>query len=220
MVLIHPPREERDAAYDSRDLDYSHAYSLIVRKARAAAFGGYGNGGGGSSSLFFDTGASSSSSFSSASAAVLLLVSPDPDALCAARALARLLHEDDVPYRIVPVDGYTKLQNIIEDDVVGNDEVSLGRRVFRKGTLKLTRSSLCATCSCTLSSSSISVPYSRSRPTSSPRNADAITKMQIRKTRTTRRKSRPVSRSLQNAQYTCLTATGPGTWTIFSRRQR
>ncbi len=136
MVLIHPPRSATDdphSLYDSRDLDYSHAYYLIRAKARAstgghagippgffrhhgqAPAGGAGPGPGSGSGLALTS--------ASASAAVLLLVNPDADGVCAARLLARLLHEDDIPYRIVPVDGYATLQSVVEEDVVGNEEL-------------------------------------------------------------------------------------------------
>ncbi|KDN36459.1 CDC45-domain-containing protein, partial [Tilletiaria anomala UBC 951] len=103
MVLIHPPREASDPYYDARAPDYALAYLDILKKSRCASF--------------------SISSTASANAAVLLLVSPDPDALCAARVLVRLLTDDDIPHRLVPVDGYATLQRIIETDVVGNDEL-------------------------------------------------------------------------------------------------
>lgn len=108
MVVIHPPRESHDQYYDPRATDYSQAYNEILKKARCASF--------------------SRSASSSTNAAVCVLVSPDPDALCAARLLTRLLTEDDIPHRIVPVDGYTALQNIIDEDVVGNEEVGATTR--------------------------------------------------------------------------------------------
>jgi len=103
MVVIHRPRPASDPFYSSRTSDYSQAYLSILRASRSRSIG---------------------STSSSASAAVLILVAPDVDALCAARLFAKLLREDDVPYRVVPVDGYRTLNAIITDDVQGNQEVS------------------------------------------------------------------------------------------------
>lgn len=110
MVLIHRPRPPSDPFYSSRSSDYSQAYLSILRASRSKSIG---------------------STSSSASAAVLILVAPDVDALCAARLFAKLLREDDVPYRVVPVDGYRTLNKIIVDDVVGNPEVSIFQRLDR-----------------------------------------------------------------------------------------
>lgn len=48
----------------------------------------------------------------SRTASVVLLVSPDVDALCAARMLSSLFKHDDVPYRIIPVSGYPALEDV------------------------------------------------------------------------------------------------------------
>lgn len=55
-------------------------------------------------------------------ASVVLLVSPEVDALCAARMLASLFKQDDVPYRIIPVSGYPGLEEV-RDELVQRDEV-------------------------------------------------------------------------------------------------
>lgn len=111
MVIVTRPRDHQDAFYRHASIDYSHAYTRILRAAR----GGEGAGG------------------SAGSAPILLLVATDVDAVCATRALAALLSDDDIAYRVCPVDGYATLQRIIEDDVVGNTEVR--RRERRKGQL-------------------------------------------------------------------------------------
>lgn len=104
MVLIHRPRDPSDPHYSHQNLDYSHAYAAIQKAARSRAFGSAGGGGGG---------------------AVLILVSPDVDALCAARIFTALLRDDEVPHRVIPVEGYRCLHRIMEEDVVGNEEVSI-----------------------------------------------------------------------------------------------
>lgn len=101
MVIITRPREHDDTFYKPSSLDYSQAYFHILRAARG--------------------GAHSSSSLTPAP--VLLLVANDVDALCAARSLAAMLKEDDIAYRICPVDGYAALDKSIREDVVGNEEL-------------------------------------------------------------------------------------------------
>lgn len=49
---------------------------------------------------------------STSAASVVLLVAPDVDALCAARMLSMLFRQDDVSYRIIPVSGFTGLQEV------------------------------------------------------------------------------------------------------------
>lgn len=48
-------------------------------------------------------------------ASVVLLVSPDVDALCAARMLSSLFKQDDVPYRVIPVSGYPGLEEVRDE---------------------------------------------------------------------------------------------------------
>jgi cell division control protein 45 len=57
-----------------------------------------------------------------AASSVVMLVSPDVDALCAARMLSELFRQDDVMYRAVPVNGFSELFRI-RDELVGNNEV-------------------------------------------------------------------------------------------------
>jgi hypothetical protein len=105
MGIITRPRDISDPFYRSTSHDYTHAYDTIVRAARSGH-------------------RASSSSHSSSSAPVLLLVSTDIDAICAAKTLVSLLSDDDVPYKLCPVDGYSTLAKIVEDDVETNHEVS------------------------------------------------------------------------------------------------
>lgn len=62
-----------------------------------------------------------SSPLTSASS-VLILVSPDADAVCAARMLSDLFNQDDVIHRIRPVSGFEELERI-RDDLLNNTEV-------------------------------------------------------------------------------------------------
>lgn len=102
MVLIHLPASSSSSKpLPSTAKDYSHAYYHILKCARRH-----------------------SAVSSAAAGAVLILVATDVDALCAARALARLLSEDEIMYRIAPVDGFRTLQRIVQEDVVGNEDVS------------------------------------------------------------------------------------------------
>lgn len=105
MGLITRPRDVEDPFYRSTSKDYSHAYDTIVRAARSGHRAG-------------------SSSFAYSSAPILLLVSTDIDAICAARILISLLNNDDVPYKLCPVDGYSTLTRIVEEEVETNSEVS------------------------------------------------------------------------------------------------
>lgn len=99
MVLVHIPGP---SSLPSGAKDYSHAYYHILKSARRhSAIGS-----------------------SAAAGAVLILVATDTDALCAARAFARLLTEDEIMYRIAPVDGYGTLHRVLDEDVAGNEDVS------------------------------------------------------------------------------------------------
>jgi hypothetical protein len=108
MVIVTRPRDVTDPFYRSNSTDYTQAYHSILRAARS----GYSHA------------SSSTSSTSSHAAPVLLLVSTDIDAICAARALVSLLTDDEVPYKLCPVDGYSTLSRIVEDDVETNETVS------------------------------------------------------------------------------------------------
>lgn len=61
---------------------------------------------------------------SASAASVVLLVSPELDALCAARMFSSLFKQDDVPYRIIPVSGYAGLEEI-RDELKQHAEVCL-----------------------------------------------------------------------------------------------
>ncbi|CBQ69633.1 probable TSD2 protein, required for DNA replication [Sporisorium reilianum SRZ2] len=67
--------------------DYASAYARIRSAARAAGPG---------------------------VSSVLVLSSPDVDAVCATRILTSLLLQDDIPHRIVPVEGYRSLLSTLE----------------------------------------------------------------------------------------------------------
>ncbi|CAD6886816.1 unnamed protein product [Tilletia laevis] len=102
MVLYYRPRDSSDPYYSGRTKDYTHAYNAIYRSARSRP--GPSSRGGGTS-------------------AVLLLVAPDVDAICAARVLIQLLKDDDIPYHVIPVNGYATLHRIVEEHIVDNDNL-------------------------------------------------------------------------------------------------
>lgn len=55
---------------------------------------------------------------------VIILVAPDVDALCAARMLADLLHQDDVMHRLIPVSGIADLEKK-RDELLSYNEVGV-----------------------------------------------------------------------------------------------
>ncbi|KAN0061497.1 DNA replication initiation factor cdc45 [Thecaphora frezii] len=123
MVIVSCPTTHSPTAAPSfRRRDYTHAYHLIRTSARASAYPSSSSVSS-SSAYPYPSASSSSSAASSASSAVLLLVSPDVDALCATRILATLLTDDDIPHRIIPVDGYRGLLRILRQDVEHNPHV-------------------------------------------------------------------------------------------------
>ncbi|PWN48542.1 CDC45-like protein [Violaceomyces palustris] len=104
MVIISCPTNhlidrldlEQPVAASSRAKDYSHAYHQIMQLSRNSR---------------------------SSSTSVLILVATDIDAIAATRILTSLLTEDDVPHRVVPVEGYRGLMRILEDDVSENHDL-------------------------------------------------------------------------------------------------
>ncbi|CAO1630568.1 unnamed protein product [Parajaminaea phylloscopi] len=101
MVLVHLPGDAGPSSLKpSNAKDYSHAYYHILKQARRH-----------------------SAVSSAAAGAVLILAATDVDATCAARALSRLLIDDEIMYRIAPVDGFRTLQRILQEDVVGNEDL-------------------------------------------------------------------------------------------------
>ncbi|TKY88433.1 hypothetical protein EX895_002785 [Sporisorium graminicola] len=78
--------------------DYASAYSRIRSAARAAGPG---------------------------VSSVLILSSPDVDSVCATRILTSLLLQDDIPHRIVPVEGYRSLLNTLSAVFPALDEDSV-----------------------------------------------------------------------------------------------
>lgn len=126
MVLVYPPQptwSERRTAPPGPD--YGTAYRAMVRAARGAKMVGLRRTT--TTMPISDEGDAwldpAAARLGAAATAVLLLVAADVDALCAARTLARLLTDDDVPFRIVPVEGYANLQQVLEQHVVANDSL-------------------------------------------------------------------------------------------------
>lgn len=83
LIDVHiDPDRQPSSSTTSHKHDYASAYTRIRSAARAAG-----------------TGVSS----------VLILASPDVDSVCATRILTGLFLQDDIPHRIVPVEGYRSL---------------------------------------------------------------------------------------------------------------
>ncbi|SPO41705.1 related to Protein TSD2 [Pseudozyma flocculosa] len=101
MVIVSSPSSSTGGAPhagpSSRRQDYTHAYQRIRTSSRTSA--------------------------SSSSSSVLVLVSPDVDAICATRILTALLTEDDIPHRIIPVEGYRGLLRVLREDVEANPDL-------------------------------------------------------------------------------------------------
>lgn len=123
MVLVYPPQlASTDRRAAPPENDYGTAYRAIVRAARGAKIVGLKRTAALTTADEGDTWLDPAAArLGAAATAVLLLVAADVDALAAARVLARLLTDDDVPYRIVPVEGYASLAQIIKQHVVSND---------------------------------------------------------------------------------------------------
>ncbi|SAM85275.1 probable TSD2 protein, required for DNA replication [Ustilago bromivora] len=83
LVDVHIDPDRTPSSFNH---DYASAYSRIRSAARTAG-----------------TGVSS----------VLILSSPDVDSVCATRILTWLFLQDDIPHRIVPVEGYRSLLNTL-----------------------------------------------------------------------------------------------------------
>ncbi|KAJ9475753.1 Cell division control protein 45 [Pseudozyma hubeiensis] len=93
-VHIHPDRASSSSS--SSKHDYASAYSRIRSSARSAGPG---------------------------VSSVLILSSPDVDSVCATRILTSLLLQDDVPHRIVPVEGYRALLHTLSSVFPPLDDV-------------------------------------------------------------------------------------------------
>ncbi|RXK36072.1 cell division control protein 45 [Tremella mesenterica] len=92
MPLLQPPSPDLRHG----ELTYTHAYNSIVSRVRRS--GGSGSGG------------------------VVIFVGVDVDGLLAARILASLFKQDDVPYRLVPVGGYSELEQR-RDEAFASEEL-------------------------------------------------------------------------------------------------
>ncbi|KAK6908892.1 hypothetical protein I203_102898 [Kwoniella mangroviensis CBS 8507] len=92
MPLLLPPSDDLRPS----DLTYTHAYNSIVSRVRRR--GGSGSGG------------------------VVILAGTDVDGLLGARILCSLFKNDDVPYRLVPVGGYSELETR-RDEALASEEL-------------------------------------------------------------------------------------------------
>lgn len=82
LLDVHIDPDRPSSSSSSSKHDYASAYHRIRSAARAAGPG---------------------------VSSVLILASPDVDSVCATRILTSLLLQDDIPHRIVPVEGYRSL---------------------------------------------------------------------------------------------------------------
>ena len=106
MVIVSRPRETGDPRVRTPgSIEYAEAYHQIVHNARRRVLGEEGSGVVGG-------------------AAVLILTTPEADSLAAARILTRLLADDQIAFRIAPVNGYRSLREVLTADVEGRIEVS------------------------------------------------------------------------------------------------
>jgi cell division control protein 45 len=112
MPLLQPPAPD----LRSSELTYTHAYNSIVSRVHRAS----GSGSGGVVIL---------AGVDVVSPAVIFFPSGDADDVCnqdgllAARILSTLFKQDDVPYRLVPVGGYSELE-AKRDEALASEEVS------------------------------------------------------------------------------------------------
>lgn len=112
-MIVHWPRETgEDAQSAIRDrLDYASAYRHISSVARRRVLSG---------SDVHDTHAAPTAL---GGAAVLILATPHVDSLAALRILTQLLANDEIAFRVAPVNGYRALQHILAQDVHGHIEL-------------------------------------------------------------------------------------------------
>ncbi|ORY34922.1 CDC45 family [Naematelia encephala] len=92
MPLLQPPAPDLRPS----ELTYTDAYNSIVSRVRRSA--GSGTGG------------------------VVILAGVEVDGLLAARILASLFRQDDVPYRIIPIGGYSELEKK-RDEALASEEL-------------------------------------------------------------------------------------------------
>lgn len=114
-MIVYRPRETGDEVLPvARDRkDYAYAYKEICRSARRR--------------VLRDEAASDTPA-ALGGAAVLLLVTPHVDSLAATRILTQLLAQDEIAFRVAPVNGYRALQQILAQDV--HDHVELHTLIF------------------------------------------------------------------------------------------
>ncbi|WFC98739.1 DNA replication initiation factor cdc45 [Malassezia yamatoensis] len=105
MVVVCRPRETGDTRMLAPDtLGYAEAYQRILSIARKRVLGEAGTEAIGG-------------------AAVLVVTTPEVDSLAAARVLTRLLADDQIAFRIAPVNGYRSLHEVLSSDVEGRTEL-------------------------------------------------------------------------------------------------
>ena len=105
-MIVYRPREtgEDARARPPGSFEYADVYREICRAARRRVLG-------------------SDEDAAPGGAEGLLLVTPHVDSLAATRIFTRLLVDDEISYRIVPVNGYRALQRVLAEDIQGHLEV-------------------------------------------------------------------------------------------------
>jgi hypothetical protein len=148
MPLLHPPAPDLRPS----ERTYTDAYHSIVSRVRRS--GGSGSGG----VVIFCGVDVVSGSGAWPRCCVRVHLTRIQDGLLGARILASLFKQDDVPYRLVPVGGYSELE-AKRDEAFASEEVGRSSRSLRRFV------SLIIDASCTRSSSYLSDRCSRYHPT-------------------------------------------------------
>ncbi|WFD25768.1 DNA replication initiation factor cdc45 [Malassezia nana] len=113
MIVYRPRETGDDAPIPGRGRsDYAQAYKRICQSARQQVLGDN----------------SSDTPVAPGGATVLILVTPDVDSLAATRIFTQLLANDEIPFRVSPVNGYHALQQVLAQDVY--DHIELHTLVF------------------------------------------------------------------------------------------
>ncbi|PKI85569.1 DNA replication initiation factor cdc45 [Malassezia vespertilionis] len=106
MVIVNRPRETGDTySHPLGGIGFVDAYRSICRSARKRVLG------------------TDTDTFAPGGTAVLILATPAVDSLASVRIFTRLLAEDEIAFRVAPVNGYRSLQQVLAEDVEGHKEL-------------------------------------------------------------------------------------------------
>lgn len=113
MIVYRPRETGDDARAPGRNRsDYVQAYKRICQSARQRVLGDD----------------SSDTPAAPGGATVLILATPDVDSLAATRIFTQLLANDEIAFRVSPVNGYRALQQVLAQDVHDHVEVRRSSR--------------------------------------------------------------------------------------------